>query len=189
MAPKNTPPSERVDEALRCLGLIAVNAAALEANLARLAARADDAVDYKLALKMPNKKKVQVVTAGLQARRNPNGTERRDIAGRKRAIAWAEEALTLLSQRGDLMHSEWIIARRISDRRAPKEWLAEHLSSGRRTPVDPEGLQLLADQIATHAARFRNIWQFAPKSTIGRTRAEWEALFNRRPGEITPPSD
>jgi hypothetical protein len=75
------------------------------------------------------------------------------------------------------MHSEWIIARRIPDRRAPKEWLGHHLSTGCRTPVDVEALQLLADQIFRHSHRYQRVWQFAMRVTVGRTVAEWELLF------------
>jgi hypothetical protein len=181
------PSNERIDEALRCLGLIAVGAAALEANLARLATLANDDLEYRTVLRLSNRKKVEAVRSGLQVRRNLYGTERRDTAGRKRAIAWAEDALGLLQQRGDLMHSEWIIARRISDRRAPKELLGHHLSSGRRTPVDPEPLQLLADQIDDHTQRYRRIWQFANRVEVWHSVAEWELLFAGR-AEAQPPS-
>jgi hypothetical protein len=91
------------------------------------------------------------------------------------------------------MHSEWIIARRISDRRAPKEWLAQHLSSGRRTPVDPEELQGLAEEIGMHADRFRRIWHFAVRAVPVGTAADWERrmasldLNEARADEATEP--
>jgi hypothetical protein len=169
---------EQTNDALRSIGLIAVYAANLEVNLARLASFASDAIDYKAAIRLSNKQRAQAVRAGLQNRRNLNGTAKRDLAGRHRAIEWADEAVRLLQRRGDLMHSEWIIARRISDRRAPTELLSHHLSSGRRSPVDPESLGLLAEQLGGHASRYNNIWRFAMRGTVGRTAAEWDALFS-----------
>jgi len=186
MTSTGRPSTERVDEALKCLGLIAIGSAALEANLARLAANANDDLDYWTALRTSNKKKVQAIKTGLQDRRNLDRSERRDIAGRKRAVVWAEHALGLLQQRGDLMHSEWIIARRISDRRAPKELLGRHLSSGRRTPVDPEALHALADQIGNHADRYRLIWHFAIRATVSGTAAEWDFFFRGGAGGDVP---
>jgi hypothetical protein len=186
MAPEGRPSRERVDEALRGIGLVAVEAAALELNLARLAWSADDAIELETALRLSNKKKVEAIKAGLQFRRNPAGSEKRDLAGRRRAIAWAEGALELLRQRGDLMYSEWIMARRISDLRAPKEWLAHHLSSGRRTPVDPEALGVLADQIASHRARFSNIWQFAMRAVEVPRGSQLERMLMGQPDDRPP---
>lgn len=172
------PSDERLDEALRNLGLIAIGAASLEANLARVAALSDDTIEYSAALRMPNKKKVEIVKAGLRVRRNLGGTERRDAAGRLRAIRWAQGALELLRQRGDLMHSEWIISRRVSDHREPRELLSHHLSSGHKTPIDPDELQILADQITAHSRRYISVYQFAMRATpyLPRSIEELEAL-------------
>jgi hypothetical protein len=151
-------PDERADEALRQIGLIAVYAAALERNLAALAANSNISLGMQHFLKMSNKQKLKTIQNHLTERRDFARSERADASRRKRAVTWAEVAVELLRERGDLMHSEWIIARLVPDRRAPKHLLAHHLSSGTRTPVDLDKLTDLADRIAGHNTKFKHLW-------------------------------
>jgi len=146
-----------VDEALRQIGLIAIGAAAAEMNLARLASNASDGLTLEKALRLPNREKAKRVRTGLAIRRNMTGAEKSDEARRRRAVTWADEAVELLRLRGNLMHSEWILARATPDRRASKQWLRRHLSTGDRSPVDASNLAVLAEKLEDCNRRFHRI--------------------------------
>ena len=71
------------------------------------------------------------------------------------AIWWAEEAERLLIERGNVMHSAWVVDE------ATGTLESHHMRSGRRTPFSQEALDGLAGRLGIHVAVGPAYWTFA----------------------------
>jgi hypothetical protein len=102
LVPEN--PTGLSDEALRQIGVIAVESARLEWFLAGLVSTLHPDISHEEALRKRNSQKVALILRQLEEHHSWLGEGATDDTRR-----WTQRAGELLTQRGDLMHCTWIL--------------------------------------------------------------------------------
>jgi hypothetical protein len=141
------PASVALDEkALLALGLIAVQAARLEWFLVGLHAICDKSRTHEQHLKEGRPAEhAKAIAAFLEPHRAHGPIVE--------TIWWADEAVRLLKQRGDLMHSGWVV----NDEGNVQ---SHHMRSGDRRDFSQVELDDLATRLGVHVAAGPAYWTF-----------------------------
>ena len=136
-------PEERTpetDEALRLIGVIAVESARLEWGLAGLLSMTTLERDHVAALDVPHDRAAKEIVRAFRTRPSWLGD-----GATNDLIRWTQNATKLLKRRGDLMHSTWITGENPGV--GPQ---SSHLKSGRQEPVDVASLDSFATEVTGH---------------------------------------
>ena len=136
------------NRALQALGVIAVQSARLEWALVGLRSILDDGKSHQEQMSEGRAKEhVKAIRRHL--------TPFPDAGPVAETLRWAEDAQRLLTERGNVMHSGWVVDE------ATGMLESHHMRSGRRDPFSQAAIDSLAERLGIHVAVGPAYWAFA----------------------------